>query len=109
VCGVGYYPASGLVGGDGLAACSCQACQGPTFAAFTSAGATLNLPTSCLWQCRVGYYRTSTATTLDGACLACQNLVANAHYISSGALNSPSSCEWDCDAGFRQTSVGCAL
>jgi len=109
VCGVGYYPASGLVGGDGLAACSCQACQGPTFAAFTSAGVTLNLPTSCLWQCRVGYYRTSTATTLDGACLACQNLVANAHYISSGALNSPSSCEWDCDAGFRQTSVGCAL
>jgi hypothetical protein len=66
-----------------------------------------NLPTSCRWGCRVGFYPSSLVAALASRCRACTGIPSHAVATTAGAADAPAGCEWECLPGYTQVSTGC--
>ena len=97
-CGTGQYATPG---------CVCADCLKPANASFLSPGMVFNLPTSCRWGCRVGFYPSSLVATLASRCRACTGIPSHAVATTAGAADAPAGCEWECLPGYTQVATGC--
>jgi hypothetical protein len=82
-CELGYF--------SNINNCWCLSCNIPYNAKATSNGLQVNVPTSCNWECNIGFYPSSTEL-LETRCRPCTNILSGQTAITNGASDSPGSC-----------------
>ena len=68
-CDTGQYATQG---------CVCAYCLKPANASFLSPCMVFNLPTSCRWGCKAGFYPSSLVAALASRCRACMGIPSHA-------------------------------